>query len=63
MTEDSEDKLMRYLTRSNADEVRQAILEYRSRLSKRTPMNPNVLKRMLKEHGWTMSEYTKAVSK
>jgi hypothetical protein len=55
--EDEQDKLFRYLTRAPREEVYNAIMAYKSSISKRSELNPNVLRKILYKHGWTFSEY------
>jgi hypothetical protein len=59
MTEDGQDKLYRHLTRSTRDEVYAAVLEYKQSLSKRSEMYEPKFRRLLKEHGWTLLEYSR----
>ena len=57
MTEDPQDKLYRILTRSPRIDVYKDIVAYRSTISKRTKVNPKVMRSILNRHGWTLSEY------
>lgn len=57
MYEDSQDRLIRYLTRSTREEVYTAVMKYKNTLSRRSEMYEPKFRRILKEHGWTLSEY------
>lgn len=63
MIEDEQDKLYRYLTRSTRDEVYRDIIAYHNRLSKRSKVNDNVVRKILHNHGWTMIEYARTCTK
>ncbi len=62
MIENEHDKLVRYLTRSTREEVHLSIMAYKKSISKRSTMYEPKFRRILSEHGWTLSEYIHSLS-
>lgn len=61
-SETPEQRLVRYLTRSDYETVVQATQTYTSTLSRKSVPNINHVKKILEQHGWTLREYIRELN-